>query len=409
MIDSFFPAASLTMREPESTVPLCGKCGLHKTCKSPKMEPTGKGRKRILIVAEAPGETEDEQGVQLVGKSGQFLRRMMADAGLDLRNDCWLDNALRCRPPDNVIKKPVVIDYCRPNVLNAIEELSPTVILLLGKSAARSVIGRYWKDDVGGIKRWAGMRIPCRKPNVWICPTFHPSFIMRAGKDAQLYEKVFTRHLAAAWALADSRPWGHVPDYESQVDLVYSPDEAASVIRRMIAKGGSVAFDYETDRLKPDHPDSRIVCASVCWEGKKTIAFPWDGDVIPAMKELLLSDVKKIGANIKFEQRWTRKILGCRVRGWCWDTMQQAHTLDSRAGITGLKFQAFVRLGQEDYDTHLSEWLKTRDKGGNTRNNIRNIPLDKLMKYCGLDSLLTFKVAQQQMQEMGVPGGFTDA
>src|SRR5690606_23623431 len=138
----FFPASQLQVaKAPPSLAPQCGACGLFKTCKSPKMPVSGKGRREILVVAEAPGKDEDDRGIQLVGESGQLLERAMRKAGVDMRKDCWLTNSLICRPPNNRMPTKQEIDYCRPNLLKTIKELDPKVIILLGGSAVRSLIG----------------------------------------------------------------------------------------------------------------------------------------------------------------------------------------------------------------------------------------------------------------------------
>ena len=163
----------------------------------------------------------------------------------------------------------------------------------------------------------------------------------------------------------------------------------------------SESFDYETDRIKPDGDDSRIVSCSVWWDGEKTIAFPWHGEAIKAMRELLRSPLPKIGCNLKFEDRWTRKILGHRVRGWYWDTMLAAHVLDNRPGVTSIKFQSFVLLGQTSYDDHIKRFLK--GASGEETNQIDQIDVNDLLLYNGLDSLLQFKVGSKQMELMGYP------
>src|SRR6516225_6965990 len=73
----FFKASTLYRKAPLAMVPRCGACGLHETCKSPKMRPTGEGRRKILIVGEAPGKTEDEENRQFCGKTGERLERKL--------------------------------------------------------------------------------------------------------------------------------------------------------------------------------------------------------------------------------------------------------------------------------------------------------------------------------------------
>ena len=76
--------------------------------------------------------------------------------------------------------------------------------------------------------------------------------------------------------------------------------------------------------------------------------------------------------------------------------MTDAHVLDKRRGITGLKFQAFVNFGVGDYDRTVSPYLK--GEGGNGRNRVTEAPLNKLLLYCGMDALLAFKLAEKQRE-----------
>lgn len=410
-MDGFFTKSELMqVRAPRAVSPRCGACGLYKTCNSPKMPADGKGRAGILVVGEAPGREEDDQGRPFVGRTGELLRDAMADLGIDLRSDCWLYNAVICRPKANKISDyPLAVGHCSPNVERTIKELKPKVIILLGGTAIKSVVGRLWKgEDPGGVSRWVGWRIPAHAENCWIAPTYHPSFLLRMEKadSRKVHERLFRRHLKAAVNKMGSRPWPDgPPNYLDRVEVLTDTAAAARRIRKYTS--GVVAFDYENDRLKPDHAEGRFVSASVCWEGVETIAFPWHGDVIEAMKDLLRNpDVGKIASNLKHEHRWTLARLGVRVRGWKWDTMLAAHALDSRGGISSIKFQAFVRLGQPDYAHHIEEFLRPRDEskeGGNAPNQIHTVPMDLLLQYCGLDSLLEYEVAMLQMKELGCP------
>lgn len=396
----FFSKAEVTSRPPLSLSPKCGACGLHKQCYSPKMPVTGSGRRGILVVAEAPGEEEDRRGVQLVGQAGQYLRESLENLGVDLDRDCWKTNALICRPPENRTPTDDEITYCRPNLINAIKELHPRQIILLGASAVQSMLGLYWKEATGGIGLWAGWSIPFQPMNCWICPNYHPSYVLRSEQDrnGQAVKVWFERFLAKA-LMIEGRPWETVPDYESDVRLVYDTDQAAEWIYRKLENGAVSSFDYETDRLKPDHPDAEIVSCAICWRGEETIAFPFYGAVVDAMREYVRSPFPKIGANNKFENRWSRRILGERVRNFIWDTVNDAHILDNRDGITSVKFQAFVRLGFPDWSYAIRSYFDT--DGDNERNRIRQIDLRTLLIYNGIDALVEYKIAQHQKKELG--------
>ena len=128
---------------------LCNQCGLYKTVKSPKMPVTGKGLLNALILAEAPGATEDEKNTQLIGKAGQLLRRHITNLGLDLERDFYKRNIINCRPTDkdgeNRTPTKKEIQYCRPKWQQTVEELNPKFIILLGGKAVEGFFG--WRRN----------------------------------------------------------------------------------------------------------------------------------------------------------------------------------------------------------------------------------------------------------------------
>lgn len=390
----FFPESSLLqVAAPTSVIPKCGACGLFKTCQSPKMPHSGKGERRVLIIAEAPGRDEDRKGTQLIGQAGSLLSDVLKSIGVNMRRDCVLTNSLICRPPNNAAPTNNQLAYCLPNTLNTIRVVKPHVIIPLGAAAVKQVVGHYWRDKPGAITRWVGWNIPCQSSNAWICPTFHPSYLLRQQNNVALH-RAFKQHLRAAFA-HDGRPWKKLPDYESQVELVVDVDIAADMILEFCKSSVPVAFDYECNMVKPEPHNAAVISASLS-DGERTIAFPWRGPVVRAFKKFLRSRVPKIAHNMKFEDRWSWKLYHKRVRNWAWDTMHGAHLIDNRRGIVGLKFQSYVILGKPRYDTHIEKFLKAKE--GKTVNQITShIGLDDLLLYNGLDSLLEVLVAVRQM------------
>lgn len=384
-----------------SLVPRCGLCNLFKGCNSPKMKVSGKGNKRILIVGEAPGAEEDLQGKQFVGKTGRYLQETLRRLGIEMRHDCWITNALTCRPPGSKIPKEEMISYCRPTLIKTIEELKPDVIIPLGSVAVESLIKWTWGHESEGIARWVGWQIPSRKINAYICPTYHPSYIVRFDDNQMMFNlssKVWMGHLKAAVSLKGKPYERSQMCFKTQVTSITDAEKASREIELFIQRGRPISFDYETDRLKPDHKDAKILCCSIS-DGEVTIAFPWRGKAINSMKRLLQSPIMKWGQSIKFEERWTRKILKTRVNNWQWDGMLVSHALDARRGVSGLKFQSFVRFGLEAYDKDVEPYIK--GEGGNGQNRMRECPLDKLLLYCGMDSLLEHKLCALQRKELG--------
>jgi uracil-DNA glycosylase family 4 len=368
------------------------------------MPVTGEGRRKILVIAEAPGEQEDKCNVQLIGPAGQLLRNHLKDIGVDLDRDCWKTNAVICLPERDKDgnRKPTnsQIEACRSNVFKTIRETNPETIILMGGIAVQSVIGWLWKESPGKIGRWVGWQIPCQKLNAWVCPTHHPSYINRMKNDRKIGGVLglwFKRHLELAFGL-EGRPWETVPDFAKEVKVVIDVEEAEKMIHHWFVNESSpVAFDYECNMLKPDSDEAEIVCVSMS-NGNLVLAFPMHGKAVPAFREFLKSPVPKIAHNMKFEDRWSRAVLKTNVRNWDWCTMQNAHVLDNRPGITGLKFQSFVMLGQSSYDDTVTPFLKG---GSNTPNKIRQADIRDVLLYCGMDSVLTWNIAEKQRRMIG--------
>lgn len=402
----FFSKAELRqVQAPPARRPNCTACGLEKLCQSPKMPVSGKGRRKILVVAEAPGENEDNKGIQLCGKTGQYFERMLRRYGITMREDCWLTNAVICRPPKNNLDPyPHAVDHCRPNLLLTLERLNPEIILLLGGKAIESMMGIVWNppgEDISSVTRWAGWQIPCQKLNAWICPTYHPSHIERSNDERNpVPELYFCQHLEAMAELKD-RPFPEGPPcYENQIKICLNQQDTVRHLIGFLERKKLIAFDYETNMLKPDSESACIMSCAVS-DGIETIAFPFCGPPTQVMREILFDkEIPKIAANLKFEERWTRAKLGRGVAGWEWDTMIAGHVLDNRRDINSLDFQCWVHLGQGDYYSHIKPNLKGKTGAGNEENTIQEVDIQRLLKYNGMDALMEYHVAQIQMRSM---------
>jgi len=390
-------------------IPQCGVCALYKRCVTPKMPVWGYGRKGVLMVGEMPSVEADADGLPIVGSGLDLVQSVLEEFGYGLVSDCWYTNSIICNSA--VQDEPTLsqVGYCRPNIMGLIQELEPRVIVLFGKSAVDAVLGPYWKEGggLGSINRWAGWQIPMQEWNAWVVPMWHPDYVMNHVQNSKWFQDApalklwFKRYLRTALS-AQGRPWDVVPDYVSRVQSMYDPQDAASWVRRKIAsREGVSTFDYETNCLKPDSDKAAIVSASICWDGE-TIAFPWVGAAVGAMAEYTMSDCPKIGANAKFEDRWTLAKLGHRVSNWVWDVVLDAHILNNCPGITSVKFQALVRLGYPDWSVSIGSFLK--GGSGNELNTIHLVELSKLLLYNGLDSLCQYEIALKQRAEYR--GGF---
>lgn len=413
-LKGFFSGNEIVNKIPLYISPRCGVCQLDHKVTSPKIQLDGEGRKKILVVGEAPGENEDLEGKPFVGKSGQFLERALRDLGVDFRKDCWITNAVRCRPwrwnntktkKENRPPADKEIIYCRPfltgngDPYGEIKKYNPETILLLGAPAVKSVIGWLWKEDPGGVNRWVGYKIPCQKLNCWVCVAWHPSFVDREeSQKNKAIELIWKDHLKEVFSLR-GRPFKEVPNYKSHVTVEMVPMQAAHLVREVTRMGKLTSVDIETDRRKPDCKDSSIWSCAVS-NGVITVSFLWQGEAIQATRELLTSGVPITCHAIKFESRWFES-KGIKIKNLAFCSMTAAHILDNRPGVTGLKFQSFVLLGQESYDDLVKPYFSDDDEP-NKPNLIKKLDKRTLLLYGGLDALLGLLVAKKQITQLGL-------
>ena len=413
--------------------PNCEKCGLYRKCNSPKMKYTGEGKKNVLIIAEAPGQNEDLQGIQLIGDAGQLLRNELKKYNLDLDRDFWKTNAISCRPTTSsgANRQPTKseIKYCKPLVDKTINDLKPKMIWLMGGKAVESFYMNRFSNL--SINRWRKLCIPDRKTGAWVIPLFHPSYINRQKYDDNL-RTTFERDLKWAVSCINKDPFTWQDEREDVVPIYkfdYVVECLSSILLWADESQVNIYLDYETNSLKPQWPGAKIATIALCpdIQGKKilklfskdnpyfqklqnfsnnpvSIAFAYQySDYFNKQQQnkikFLLrkmfthSNICWIAHNIKFEDSWTRKILGVRPKNWLFDTMIAAHIEDNRSRYTGLKFQSYIKFGLEPYNKEIDQYLKP--KHGHF-NQIDKAPLDQLLLYNGLDTTVGMKLYREQ-------------
>jgi DNA polymerase len=150
-----------------------GDCTRCKLCDKRNTIVFGEGapRAELMFVGEGPGEQEDRQGRPFVGAAGQLLEKMIEAMGLK-REQVYIANVVKCRPPGNRNPEPDEIDACSPFLHRQLEAIRPRVIVALGKFAAQTLL----KTDTpisrlrGRFHEYRGTRL---------MPTFHPAFLLR--------------------------------------------------------------------------------------------------------------------------------------------------------------------------------------------------------------------------------------
>jgi DNA polymerase len=151
-----------------------GECTRCKLCRGRKNIVFGVGdpAARLMFVGEGPGADEDAQGEPFVGKAGQKLNDMIRSIGL-AREQVYIANVVKCRPPQNRDPEPEEIATCSPYLFRQIEAIVPRVIVALGANAVRTLLGT--KTGITRLRgNWGSFR------GIPVMPTFHPAYLLRA-------------------------------------------------------------------------------------------------------------------------------------------------------------------------------------------------------------------------------------
>lgn len=149
----------------------CTLCGLH-TSRTQTVFSRGNPSAEVMIVGEGPGAEEDAQGEPFVGPAGQLLDRMIGAMGYG-RDDVYIANVVKCRPPDNRTPQAEETQACMPYLHKQIEIVSPRVILAMGNTAVRGLLGAS-----EGIMRLRG-KWKLYKGRIPVMPTYHPAYLLR--------------------------------------------------------------------------------------------------------------------------------------------------------------------------------------------------------------------------------------
>jgi len=166
------PAEALATLDREQ-VSGCTRCPLHES-RTQTVFGVGNPRADVVLVGEAPGRHEDEQGEPFVGAAGQLLNKILGAIGF-AREDVYICNVLKCRPPGNRDPEPSEVEQCEPYLLEQLRIMEPKVILALGRFAAHSLLRT--KTPVGRLrgKVWDYHGIP-------LMVTYHPAALLRDAK-----------------------------------------------------------------------------------------------------------------------------------------------------------------------------------------------------------------------------------
>jgi DNA polymerase len=166
-----------SLEELKKPVMACRRCPLART-RTNVVFGEGNPKAKLMFIGEAPGADEDEQGRPFVGRAGQLLTKIIEAMGLE-REDVFIANILKCRPPGNRNPLPTEIANCSPYLLRQVELIKPKVICALGKFAAQTLLNTETPISRlrGNFYDYHGTKL---------MPTYHPAYLLRNPGDKKL-------------------------------------------------------------------------------------------------------------------------------------------------------------------------------------------------------------------------------
>lgn len=348
----------------------------------PVMDGEGGTTPEVIFIGEAPGGEEDESGIPFVGPAGRLLRSALKNATYSY----FLTNAVRCRPCKISEAKNIVNDTpslktikcCKPLLMDELSQFTPKLYVLLGRTSIQSVLGSQFpiKSLRGPILK-SEDQIPC-------LITYHPSAILR-NRDDEIILKSFASDLELIPVFLD-----FLKNSKKQPEFNYIIDEKdwtsssfADYYPEFLDK--PCVIDFETSGLKIH--STEIICISLCWETNYVWIFNLQNPIIKNKLNSILKQIKPVAHNMAFDSQVAYKFFGIHWENYD-DTMilhsiwypEESHSLENISSIL------FPEYGNYKYVT----------KNG----KMSEYKLEEVMKRCGYDTLVTFRLYNQLIDKL---------
>jgi DNA polymerase len=172
------PASDASLEDLRADIGDCQRCKLA-PCRTNLVFGVGNPKARIAFVGEAPGGDEDRKGEPFVGRAGQLLTEIITKGMRLRREDVYICNVIKCRPPGNRNPEPDEVAACEPFLVRQLAIIGPEVIVALGKFAAQTLLRS--KTPITQLRgRWFDYH------GIMLMPTFHPAYLLRNPGDKRL-------------------------------------------------------------------------------------------------------------------------------------------------------------------------------------------------------------------------------
>jgi uracil-DNA glycosylase family 4 len=360
--------------------PSCQLCDLYKSCQAVNIMGQGPLDAEVMIITDSPGYSEDQTGRALDGNMRSFLKDLLEEAGLKIKN-CYITNAVKCKPPQGYKIKVKEMNACKPYLDREIKTVKPRFVLMLGANALKAVMG---KEKVS-ITEMHGRRID-RGDGIVYVPAFSPGVAWRDPSKLDHLKRDLRKFAGITKGRKIEKP-------KLNFHVVESFDDFNQMIRDL-KKNKVTSWDIETTSL--NRFEGVITMMGFGLKDKQWILpleFPFgkfrgNKGLQTKMVELATEAVNyrvkartNVTHNGKFDNLWTREHFKVRVHNH-FDTMIAHYCLDENDGHS-LKYLARILLDAEDWDV---------DIGTKTGGVLTKKAAYKLYEYLAYDVYYTRKL-----------------
>jgi uracil-DNA glycosylase family 4 len=353
--------------------PGCTLCSLHQTAQSVCLMGQGPKKCEVMIVGEAPGFREDDIGKPFQGKSGQLLEKIMNECGVK-REDVYISNAVKCRPPENRTPSAKEVKTCKPYLMGEIERVKPKFVILLGAVALKSVLGKAKITQVHGTT--------IVKDGITYMPTFHPAAALRDPKRMQPIKMDLENFFNITKGIIVESPHKLNNTIVNNMELLR---ECIDSIRR----SKIISFDLETTGLDRFEEGGKINLLNLGTPSKQYIIplqlktkvwLEFSGQLrLISLLAKILKGKKVIGHFGKFDNLWLQKIYGVKFP-MTFDTGLASHLLDENS-LHDLEYLSRIKLDAPVYDIPLD-----------VKQGLVPERIPELMEYAAWDAYYTMKL-----------------
>ena len=389
----------------------CNQCKLYKGKINPKLKAYGLFKKKILVIGSMPSQSDDEVGKPFNkdSETGKFLHNTFKDVGLDLYKDCLIINACDCYKEKTLTEKD--IRCCLYRKERVVQKYKPRYILLLGTEAKKSFYSfdpQRKKYAALPLTSLRGFCVPDRNSNAYIFHSEHPSFVSHYNKDMQ---SIFKLDLLTFATIVKKKKRPAFINFEENIIPFIKYKEIKSLFQKILQEKPTMIFDYESSSYRYHENKHKVYLVSIQTTDSNTtyvvpLDFPknansdswWNNSkrkkVFGLFKKILEDEnIKKVAQNIKHEIQCSHYLLNAEVRNVYHDTMIAAHVINTEDKLTNLKTQGYLRFGQYHYG--ISDNIIGSDP--QELNKFATLPFDVATKYCAIDSKITNKLIEPQI------------